>query len=135
VVPAAAVRPAEVEALMSCDAKSAPPFPPGVAAAPMIPPLMAARVRLQQSIDFGPDCERVTAPTLIVTGEDGLDFVVPAEITRRFLTLIPGSRYVKIERSGHIGLLTQPVKFADAVESFLRTPDAEPRTLEPVGTL
>jgi len=106
-----------------------------VAAAPMIPPLMAARVRLQQSIDFGPDCERVTAPTLIVTGEDGLDFVVPAEITRRFLTLIPGSRYVKIERSGHIGLLTQPVKFADAVESFQRTPDAEPRTLEPVGTL
>ena len=39
----------------------------------MIPPVMAARVRLQQSIDFGPDCALVKAPTLVVTGEDALD--------------------------------------------------------------
>ena len=74
----------------------------------MIPSLMAARVTLQQSLDFAPDCARVTAPTLVVTGEDGLDRVVPADVTRRYATLIPGARYVKIERTGHIGLLTRP---------------------------
>jgi len=91
-----------------------------VAAAPMIPPIVAARVRLQQSLDFGPDCALVKAPTLVVTGDDELDFVVPAEVTRRYLTLIPGAQYVKIERSGHIGLLTRPRKFAEIVDGFLR---------------
>jgi pimeloyl-ACP methyl ester carboxylesterase len=92
-----------------------------VASAPMIPPLMAARVRLQQSLDFGPDCALVKAPTLIVTGEDALDFVVPADVTRRYLTLIPGAQYVKIERSGHIGMLTRSARFAEIVSGFLGT--------------
>ncbi len=96
-----------------------------VLAAPMFPPSAAARVRLQQSLDFAPDCARVTAPTLVVTGEDGLDRVVPAGITRRYLTLIPGARYVKIERSGHIGMLTRPAEFAGIVGSFLETGDQE----------
>ncbi len=85
----------------------------------MFPPIMAARVRLQQSIDFGPDCALVKAPTLIVTGEDALDFVVPADVTRRYLTLIPGAQYVKIERSGHIGMLTRSAKFAEIVSGFM----------------
>jgi 3-oxoadipate enol-lactonase len=96
-----------------------------VAAAPMIPPIMAARVRLQQSLDFGPDCALVKAPTLVVTGEDGLDFVVPPEVTRRYLTLIPGAQYGKIERSGHIGLLTRPGKFAEIVDGFLGNGEQE----------
>jgi pimeloyl-ACP methyl ester carboxylesterase len=56
-----------------------------------------------------------------VTGEDGLDQVVPTDITRRYLTLIPGAQYVKIERSGHIGMLTRSSHFAEIVAGFLGT--------------
>jgi 3-oxoadipate enol-lactonase len=101
-----------------------------VVTAPMIPPHMAARVRLQQTLDFAPDCARVLAPTLIITGEDGLDRVVPPDVTRRYLTLIPGAQYVKLERSGHIGMLTRPSKFAEVVAGFLRTWRPESRGIE-----
>jgi pimeloyl-ACP methyl ester carboxylesterase len=40
-------------------------------------------------------------------------------VTRRFLTLIPGSQYEKMERSGHIGLLTRPKRFAEIVAGFV----------------
>jgi 3-oxoadipate enol-lactonase len=90
-----------------------------VVAAPMLPPVMAARVTLQQQIDFAPDCARVQAPTLVVTGEAHLDKIVPVEITRRYQQLIPGARYARLERTGHIGLITQPARFADIVMDFL----------------
>ena len=90
-----------------------------VAAAPALPPVMAARVTLQQGIDFRPDCARVQAPTLVVTGDDDLDKIVPAAITRRYQQLIPGARYARLERTGHIGLLTHPTRFADIVTDFL----------------
>ena len=90
-----------------------------VMSAPVIPPRMATRVSMQQELDFAPDCERIKVPTLVVTGEDGLDQVVPAEVTRRYQQLIPGARYVQIKRSGHIGLLTHPAQFADIVTGFI----------------
>lgn len=90
-----------------------------VVSAPMIPPVMADRVTLQQAQDFAPDCALVKAPTLVITGEDGLDHVVPVEVTRRYETLIDGAQYVRLERSGHIGMLTQPVRFADIVAEFV----------------
>lgn len=94
-----------------------------VAAAPMRPPVMAARVTLQQGIDFTADCAAVKAPTLVVTGEDALDRVVPAEITRRYRRLIPGAQYVRMERSGHIGLLTRPSEFSEIVSGFVHAND------------
>ena len=90
-----------------------------VVAAPSVPPRMAARVMLQQSVDFAPDCAQVRVPTLIVTGEDALDKIVPAEVTRRYRELIPGARYVQMKRSGHIGMLTHPAQFADIVSGFI----------------
>jgi pimeloyl-ACP methyl ester carboxylesterase len=89
-----------------------------VISAPVIPPRMAHRVTMQQQLDFVPDCERIKAPTLIVTGEDDLDQVVPAEVTRQYRRLIPGARYVQMKRSGHIGLLTHPTQFAEIVTGF-----------------
>ena len=86
-----------------------------VLAAPMIPSLMAGRVRLQQSLDFAPDCARVTAPTLVITGEEQLDRVVPAAVTRRYAQLIPGARLATIERTGHLGTVTRPDRFAELV--------------------
>ena len=91
-----------------------------VIAAPMIPSVMARRVQLQQAMDFAPDCARVTAPTLIVSGEEHLDRVVPVPVTRRYEALIAGARYEKMERTGHLGVLTRPKRFACIVGEFLR---------------
>jgi 3-oxoadipate enol-lactonase len=89
-----------------------------VLAAPTTPSLMAARVRLVQTLDLAPDCAAIRAPTLVITGEDHLDQVVPAAITRQYATLIRGAEYEKMERSGHIGCLTRPGKFAEIVGGF-----------------
>jgi 3-oxoadipate enol-lactonase len=90
-----------------------------VAAAPMIPALMAGRIVEQQSIDFAPDTSRVRAPTLIVTGEAGLDRIVPVESTLRYLSMIPGARHAAIPRTGHLGLVTRPELFASVVCDFV----------------
>jgi pimeloyl-ACP methyl ester carboxylesterase len=90
-----------------------------VAAAPMIPSLMASRVTWQQRMDFRPDCGNVKAPTLVISGEDGLDRVVPVTVTRAYASLIAGARYEVIERTGHIGLLTRPGRFASLVGDFV----------------
>jgi pimeloyl-ACP methyl ester carboxylesterase len=90
-----------------------------VLAAPMIPPVMAARITQQQALDFAPDCAAIKAPTLVVTGDDGLDRVVPVEVTRRYGALIPGARHERLERSGHIGMITRPVHFARIVSGFV----------------
>jgi pimeloyl-ACP methyl ester carboxylesterase len=80
---------------------------------------MAAKVSLQQGLEFAPDCARFGIPTLVVTGEDELDQIVPVSGTRRYQALIPGAQYEKMERSGHIGLVTRPKQFANIVGRFL----------------
>jgi 3-oxoadipate enol-lactonase len=88
------------------------------AASPMIPGLMARRIREAERLDFRPDCANVEAPTLVVTGEEGLDTVVPVGNTRTYAELIRNARHEVIHRSGHIGVLTQPDRFADLVTGF-----------------
>ena len=90
-----------------------------VLSAPMNPVLMAGRVRQEQEMNFAQDCARITAPTLIVTGEEHLDTVVPVPVTRRFRELIPGSEYVLMDGTGHLGMVTQPDRFARIVREFL----------------
>jgi pimeloyl-ACP methyl ester carboxylesterase len=90
-----------------------------VLTAPVLPASMAAKVRLQQAIDFGADCARVKMPTLVMTGEEGMDTVVPTDATRRYLDLIPGAQFERLERTGHIGLITRPERFAEIVARFV----------------
>ena len=90
-----------------------------VAMAPMKPTLMASRIRQQQQIDFCPDCALVRAPTLVITGEPGLDLIVPAANTRKYLEMIPGARHYQLERTGHLGLLTRPEIYAAVVGDFV----------------
>jgi pimeloyl-ACP methyl ester carboxylesterase len=61
-----------------------------VLSAPALPSRMAAKVTMQQGMDFAPDCARIGIPTLVVTGEDELDQIVPVSGTRRYQALIPG---------------------------------------------
>jgi len=90
-----------------------------VISAPALPPLMGARIREEQLIDFRPDCAAIRLPTLVTSGEPALDAVVPVEATREYLSLIAGAKYAMIERTGHLGLLTRPAVFADIVCTFL----------------
>jgi pimeloyl-ACP methyl ester carboxylesterase len=90
-----------------------------VAAAPLVPTLAAARIAAQQAADFSDDAAQVKAPTLVVTGDDDLDRVVPPSVTRSYLTSIDGARYEQLTGTGHIGLMTQPDRFAQLVSNFV----------------
>ena len=93
----------------------------------IVPTRMAERARLLTAVDFDEACRRVSAPTLVVTGEPGLDRVVPVTGTRSYANRISGARHQTLERTGHIGLVTRPGPFGDIVGRFVaeRTLDAE----------
>jgi 3-oxoadipate enol-lactonase len=80
---------------------------------------MAARAQLLVRTDVRADCERIVAPTLVITGERGLDFVVPADGTADYARLIPGGKHVVLPRTGHQGPITRPEAFADLVREFV----------------
>jgi 3-oxoadipate enol-lactonase len=89
-----------------------------VMSAPVSLSAMAARARMISTEDVGPECARITAPTLVVTGERDLDHVVPVEGSCEYLRLIPNSRAVVLERTGHLGSITRPDAFAAIVRTF-----------------
>jgi 3-oxoadipate enol-lactonase len=90
-----------------------------ILAAPIVPAAMAARMRLPMPFDLADACRRVTAPTLVVSGDPELDRVVAAASTREFVSLIPGAKYEMMRDTGHIGLVTQPDRFAEIVGTFV----------------
>ena len=49
---------------------------------------MAQRARLLRHLDVEGDCSRVSAPTLVITGDRALDRVVPVGGTERYAQLI-----------------------------------------------
>jgi pimeloyl-ACP methyl ester carboxylesterase len=80
---------------------------------------MADRLRLVDPLDTAAACARVAAPTLVVTGEPGLDRVVPVESTRGYARAIRGAELAQLDRTGHLGLVTRPHEFADIVGGFV----------------
>jgi pimeloyl-ACP methyl ester carboxylesterase len=91
-----------------------------VVASPMAPGLMARRIRLlQQQSDFTCEARQISAPTLVITGEPRLDHVVPVESTRQYVALIPRARYQMMDGTGHLGLVTQPARYARLVSDFV----------------
>lgn len=92
-----------------------------VARAPHSPGRMAARLRMLHGEDLVADCRAVIRPTLLVTGEQQLDRIVPADASRRMLEWIPGARHVTLERTGHWGLVTRRDAFARLVAQFMET--------------
>jgi pimeloyl-ACP methyl ester carboxylesterase len=87
--------------------------------APVSTSEMSRWVRAWQDTDIEADCARVIAPTLVITGEPGLDRVVPVETTREYLRLIPGARHETLPDTGHVGLVLKPDRFAELVDTFL----------------
>jgi pimeloyl-ACP methyl ester carboxylesterase len=89
---------------------------------PASPKQMAERVRCWKSVDIAADCARITAPTLLMTGEEELDRVVARKSSLEYLTLIPCATHVTLARTGHIGLVTTPDVFAEIVDGFADAP-------------
>ncbi len=86
---------------------------------PFVASRMAERVRLVHGVDFAADCRRVAAPTQVVTGEERLDHVVPVASSLEYLAAIAGARHTRLPGTGHIGLVTQPARYAAAVGAFV----------------
>jgi 3-oxoadipate enol-lactonase len=61
--------------------------------------------------------EKITAPTLIVAGEE--DTVYPPELARELARRIPGAELLIFERTGHLANLEQPERFNRALFDFL----------------
>lgn len=90
-----------------------------VALSPAWPPRMANRVRCLDGHDFGRDAARVRAPTLVITGEPGLDRVVPVDGTLEYASAIPCAIARRLARTGHLGLVTRPGEFARLITDFV----------------
>ena len=87
---------------------------------PLSPSKMARRLAAAMREDFEASARAVTAPTLVLTGEPGLDLVVPVASTKQYLDFVPGARSTVLPETGHIGCVTRPREFADVVRSFVR---------------
>jgi pimeloyl-ACP methyl ester carboxylesterase len=91
---------------------------------PLSPPSMARWAAAWMAEDLTEDCARVTAPTLVVTGDAALDRVVPVSSTLELLALIPHAGHTAFPGTGHVGLITHPRRFADIVTSMTLRPQA-----------
>src|SRR5688572_1577135 len=60
----------------------------------------------------------VRVPVLVVTGEAGLDLVVPTALTAEYTRIWPHATAVTLDRTGHLGLVTRAGAFADVIVRF-----------------
>ena len=82
------------------------------------PSRMARRVEWAAAYRFS-DPRTIDAPSLIVTGEPELDRIVPVDVTRRYLDELRCAEHVVLEHTGHIGVVTRPVEFANVLGRFV----------------
>ena len=90
-----------------------------VAFAPMSSVRAAQRVRLALADDAAAVARRVQAPTLLVTGEDALDQLVPPASTRRYRDCIASTELARLDGTGHMGVITRAPAFAALVGRFV----------------
>jgi 3-oxoadipate enol-lactonase len=91
------------------------------------PSRMARRVHLLTSaLDQGragqrieDELRRVKVPTLMITGEESLERVVPPRLTRQYAAIWPHARVETLPRTGHLGMITRPREFAALVSRFV----------------
>ena len=87
--------------------------------APMSSTRAARRIRIALADDTSAVARRVSAPTLLVTGEDALDKLVPPASTRRYCECIADTRLARLEGTGHMGVVTRAPAFAALVGDFV----------------
>ncbi len=69
------------------------------------------------TLDLRSGLARVTAPTLVITGED--DFICGPVCAREISAAIPGSREVIVRDAGHMVVFEQRQTFHDEIANFL----------------
>jgi pimeloyl-ACP methyl ester carboxylesterase len=69
------------------------------------------------SYDFRDRLPEIKAPTLIIWGEH--DMLVPVEDAHEFERLIPESRTVILDDTGHVPMLERPTKFNELLEELI----------------
>jgi proline-specific peptidase len=79
-------------------------------------PLHLFNTEILKTFDLRPDLPKITAPTLVITGE--LDFITGPVCAADFAT-IPDQRTVLVEDCGHFILYEQRDRFRDEVTAFL----------------
>lgn len=87
--------------------------------APAIPTRMSRRARAAAGEDFVQDCARIVAPTLIVTGEADFDRIIGVRATMECAQAIRGAQVRVLDRTGHLGVMTAPDRFAEIVGDFV----------------
>jgi pimeloyl-ACP methyl ester carboxylesterase len=88
------------------------------------PSRMARRVHLLARTNLsGITPPRV--PTLVITGDEALDRVVPVHATREYLQWLPQARVATVERTGHLGFITRPDIFSELVVPFADSDETE----------
>jgi 3-oxoadipate enol-lactonase/4-carboxymuconolactone decarboxylase len=97
------------------------------------PGRMARRVRWLASLDLEKELATVKVPTLVITGEPGLDRVVPVARTREYARLWPHAHVRTIDRTGHLGLITRPACFSALVVPFVEKAASEPSLWRRIG--
>ncbi|MGH9257956.1 MAG: alpha/beta fold hydrolase [Vicinamibacterales bacterium] len=97
------------------------------------PRRMARRVQLLASLNLQEELSHVKLPTLVVTGEPGLDRVVPVHATHEYARMWPQARIEILAHSGHLGLITRPDAFAALVVPFAELADREAPLRRHVG--
>jgi 3-oxoadipate enol-lactonase len=88
--------------------------------APMSSTRAAQRIQLALADDVANVARQVRVPTLLVTGEDDLDRLVPPESTRRYRTCIADTEVARLDGTGHMGVITRASQFASLVARFVR---------------
>ena len=71
----------------------------------------------QATMDLRPELGRITAPTLVVVGED--DFICDVVSAGEMADAIPGARLATIPEAGHFPWVEQPAAFRAALDPFL----------------
>jgi pimeloyl-ACP methyl ester carboxylesterase len=69
--------------------------------------------------DFRDRLPEIGCPTLVVWGRD--DGIIPVRDADTYVGLIPGSRKLIFEDTGHVAMVERPVAFNDELERFLET--------------
>lgn len=78
------------------------------------------------SYDFRDRIPEIKCPTLIVWGKQ--DMLVPVEDAHEYERLIPESRTILLEDTGHVPMLERPVKFNECLDEFIEARGAGAET-------
>jgi len=90
-----------------------------IAATHMLSPArVAARVHALAAVQLDREVRAMRLPTMVVTGEPGLDFIVPVRLTEEYTRMWPHAERLTIPQTGHLGLITRSDVFTEAVAGF-----------------